>query len=333
MFNGGLMKIEKIRFLFLTVVIGLTAPNSPGQQVIETSTGKVEFIGLEKWTPKIIQEKLGYSSPDQLHYCVVELKKIGFPESSVVVYRQQDGKKYTVITVVEPESAGQVRYRLKPSGSLSIPDEWKELVQLVEEKKHINGLLDYGSTLGQRSKINDPENSVEPLWKLLKQRRSIKDYRIALKRLADDGDYRNRVVAAMILTNFATRDAAWRALMEGVRDPDFWVSADSTQALITLTKYVPRRVNWSPVASGISYILSGTNLYALPHVLETLSKTNVSRKLAKPLFGGGGRMVVAYLKASHERERSLAHQLLVQLSGRDLGFDNSRWASWISSLN
>ncbi len=176
---SGLMKIQKsIQLLLLIVAIGLFFSEAVGQ-VVETSSGKVEFIGLKKWTPKAIQEKLGYSSSDQLHYCAAELKKIGFPESSVMAYRE-DGKRYTVITVVEPQRVGQIQYRPKPLSSLRTPDEWRDLIQLVEEKKHLNGLLNYGSTLKQGVSTINPEIPAEPWCKLLQQRRSNKDYLVCI---------------------------------------------------------------------------------------------------------------------------------------------------------
>ena len=55
-------------------------------QVVETSNGKVEFIGLEKWTPATIQEKLGYASPDKFHFCAADLKeRLKFADASVTV--------------------------------------------------------------------------------------------------------------------------------------------------------------------------------------------------------------------------------------------------------
>ena len=70
----------KIRLLLsLLIIIGFS---SVGQsQVVETSKGKVEFIGLEQWTPQMIQAKLGYSSTEALHLCAADLRKIlGFPD-------------------------------------------------------------------------------------------------------------------------------------------------------------------------------------------------------------------------------------------------------------
>jgi hypothetical protein len=68
-------------------------------QVVQTSEVTVEFIGLEKWTPKMIQEKLGYDSPDQLQFCALVLKEqLKFPD--VYVFRFSGEGNYTVIRVI-----------------------------------------------------------------------------------------------------------------------------------------------------------------------------------------------------------------------------------------
>jgi hypothetical protein len=38
------------------------------------------------------------------------------------------------------------------------------------------------------------------------------------------------------------------------------------------------------------------------------------------------------LRAKHQKEKDLAHELLVKLSKQDFGFDERRWAGWINSL-
>jgi hypothetical protein len=303
-------------------------------QVVVTSNGKVEFIGLEKWSPRMIQEKLGYDSTDNFHFCAADLKaKLKFPDASVVADRE-DGKKYTIITVVEPDRAQAIRYKPAPTGSVPVPDQWRDLTQLIAQKRVLNGLLDYGSTLKNAIDIDKPLISGEETawWKLLHQRNSREDFHLAIKVLAKDKDFQNRAAAAIILTNFADEDAAWVTLMEGVRDENDFVNTACMQALITLTRYVPRQVNWLFAASAIHHILNGTNLSALPHVIETLLKTKISPKLAKTLLkNNGGRMLLAYLRAKHEREKSLSCRLLAQLSGKDFGTDERRWVAWITS--
>lgn len=317
--------------LLLLIVVGC---GSVGRsQVVETSKGEVEFIGLEQWTPAMIQAKLGYSSTDALHYCAAELKKrLGFPDSVVAVY-PEDGKLYTVITVVEPQEAGRVQYRPEPSTAIPTPDGWRNLLAIVEQKKFINSVLDYGQSLKGAARVERPpvQDSDKAWWHLLQQRRSEKDYQQALRRLTQDGDYRNRVIAAMILMNFADHNEAWLALMDCVRDQNPFVNLTCYQGLITLTTYVPRKVDWAKAVPSIHHILSGTNLFAFKFVLNTLTKTQMSGKLTPLLLRtDGATLVIAYLNAHHQDEKEAARQFLMQLSGRDFGYDSERWKAWIN---
>lgn len=323
------------RRLLLLLLITIWFSSAGQSQVVETSRGKVEFIGLEQWTPQMIQTRLGHSSTDALHFCAADLrKKLGFADSVVDVSLDGD-KLYTIIAVVEPQHADQVQYRNEPTRALPAPSEWRDLLPLVEQNRVLNNLLDYGRTLKGASKVEKPYLQDSDLdktwWPLLGQRRSERDYRQALKTLADDGDYKHRMVAAMILTNFAERDGAWLALMNGVRDKNPLVNSACYQALITLTTYVPRKVNWAKAAPGIRHILSGTNLFAFKHVLTTLTKTKVSAKLAPTLLGQGrAKLLLAYLRAKHKAEKEAARQLLIQLSGKDFGYDDEKWGAWIA---
>lgn len=304
-------------------------------QVVETSKGKVEFIGLEKWTPELIREKLEYKSPDNFHFCAADLKaKLNFADVSVTLDRENN-RAYTIITVVEPEYARFVVFKPRPTGSVQIPESWQSLAQLIQERGILNEILDYGSTL---KKSNKTEKALlveadRAWWKLLQERRNKFDFQTALKVLSEDKEWKNRSAAALILTNFPEKDAAWQALLSGIRDKDARVNSASFQSLITLTKYVPRRVNWSPAAESIRHILNGTNLFALEHTIKALLKTNVSRKIGKDLLkNGGGRMLLAYLRANNEERKSLSHELLVRLSGKDLGYDKAKWSKWMETI-
>ena len=325
------MKIAMLSFLL--IVIAFNSAVYP--QVVETSKGKVEFIGLEQWTPRMVQEKLGYNSTDNLHFCAADLKKkLGFHDA-VVDISAEDGKLYTIIAVVEPQYTNRVQYRPEPLTSMPTPVEWRDLLPIAEQKKFLNNVLRYGESLKGALTVEKPELPDSDLdktwWSLLQQRRSEKDYRQALKRLNEDADYRNRMIAAMILTNFAGQDAAWSALMDGVRDKNPFVSTVCYQALITLTTYVPRKVNWTKAAPGIHHILNGTNLFAFKHVLISLTKTKVSPKLAPVLLrNDGAKLLFGYLNARHKNERDLARQFLIQLSGKDFGYDVEKWKAWIS---
>lgn len=194
----GLRDMKILVLLLLLITIGVNAVGH--SQVIETSKGKVEFIGLEQWSPKMIQEGLGYNSTDGLHFCAADLKtKLGFADAAVEVFLE-DGKVYTVITVVEPQYAERVRYRPEPSTSMPTPNEWRDLLPIAEQKKFINNLLGYGQSLKGALKVERPylEDGDKSWWPLLQQRRTESDYQQALRRLNDDADYRNRIIAAAV---------------------------------------------------------------------------------------------------------------------------------------
>jgi hypothetical protein len=86
-------------------------------------------------------------SPDKLHYCAIDLKKLGFPEASVVGYSDH-GHRNTIVTVVEPERAAEIRYKPQPSAHISPPTEWNDLSKIAEGPDFLGGgILDYGRGL------------------------------------------------------------------------------------------------------------------------------------------------------------------------------------------
>jgi hypothetical protein len=327
-----MLKMNHLTLILLSIIIGCLQTQA---QIVETSKGKVEFIGLEKWTTEMLQEKLGYKSTDNFHFCAADLKsKLGFADASVTL-DSENGKMYTIITVVEPSRVQQVQYKPKPTGSVAIPDSWSSLTRLVETRGILNEILDYGSTFKNSIKTEKPllAGADTGWWKLLQERRTKEDFQTALRVLTEDKEFKNRSTAALILTNFHDKDAAWLALKEGVRDKDGRVNSAALQGLITLTKYVPRKIDWSPATPSIRHILNGTNLFALPHVIKTLQKTKASRKLAKNLFKkDGGRMLLVYLKARNEERKSLSQNLLMQMSGKNFGSDTERWEHWLEAF-
>lgn len=316
------MKIKLIIFVFVCMWF-LSISNKA--QVVQTSEGSIEFIGLEKWTPKMIQEKLGYDSADQLRYCAKDLKeKLKFPDVYVVSY-SSDG--YTVVSVVEPEREGDVKKKPQPTKEIKTTGDWVKLVQAVENDKN--------SAFGLLTNVSSQNvETPRPWWEILRPRKEIKEQKLALKTLRRDKNSQKRVAAAAILMNFPEENSTWYALMEGLRDADKRVNSACIFALKVLTQYHRRPINWSPSRKGIRAFLNGTNLHILSDSLKILIQTEVSPKLAKSLLGkGGGKMVLAYLKAQHDVERKLAHRFLVKISKKDFGEDLSGWNSWLNGFN
>jgi hypothetical protein len=323
-----------LRVLFLVVFVWAGCP-AASSQVVETPNGRLEFVGLEKWDIATIEQRLGYDSLENLscNFRHDLTGKLGFADAHCASYAE-GGRPYKVITVLEPESSARIRYLPEPKKHLDIPQAWTELFKVVTEQEFLNTILDYGSTLENAITKETLMPAEDEKWfVLLQERRSEADFNFALDRLSQDGDYQHRVVAALVLTNFGQRDSAWRALVGGLRDANELVRVVCAEALLSLANYTPRKVDWSSSTADLNLLLSGTNLFAYAWVIQILIETEVSPKLARPLLKDeAGELLLAYLNASHNHEREIAHDLLAQLSGRDFGFDGRRWRAWVATV-
>jgi hypothetical protein len=323
-----------LRVLILVVFVWACCPDA-WPQVIETPNGRLEFVGLEKWDVAAIEQKLGYNALENpsCNFRHELTGKLGFADAHCASYAEE-GRPYKVITVLEPESSARIKYLPEPMKRLDTPQAWTELLHVVTEQEFLNTILDYGSTFESAITKETLMPAEDEKWFVfLQERRSDADFDLALDRLSQDGDYKHRVVAAMVLTNFGQRDSAWRALVGGLRDANEVVRVVCAEALLSLAHYTPRRVDWSASTSDLNLLLSGTNLFAYAWVIEILVETEVSPRLARPLLKGEAcELLLAYLSASHNHEREIAHELLAQLSGRDFGFDGRRWRAWVAAV-
>jgi len=329
------MKRGTLRTLLLVPFIWLCCQSTALSQIVETPKGRLEFVGLRNWDVATIEQRLQYDSREKLFSNVLHdlTRKLGFACAHCAVYRQ-DGRPYKVITVLEPEEAERVRYFPEPVIQLTTPAAWSVLLKVAEERKFLNAMLDYGSTLTSAITKETLMSETDERWfVLLQERRTEEDFDLALDHLSRDGDDKNRVIAAMVLANFGERDSAWRALVSGLRDADEGVRTACAQTLLSLVNYTPRKIDWSDSTVDLNLLLSGTNLIAYQWVIEILLKTEVSPKLAGPLLKGDAReLLLAYLRASHDHEREIAHDLLARLGERDFGYDGKRWGAWLAGV-
>jgi len=326
----GLKHIGWIAFVAIAIA---AASVGAAAQVVETSKGSIEFLGLERWTPQMIQERLGYSSPDQLHYCAADLKKIGFPDA--VVFAEPGFK---TIVVIEPQRAGDIALRPKPAGQVVIPTAWLALRSVVTEQPpaFLSGpVLGYASLLSGADLFKRPTDELAPgWWTVLRSLTADTDYQVAQKAVVEAADPADRVMGTLVLMNFPDRDGTWQSLVGALRDPEFHVNATAAQALNSLRTYLPtRRIDWKPAQADIAAILRGTDVFAFPMLLQSLAATGVDPALASSLLGhGNARLVFAYLSSTHAAAREIAHRFLVQLRGTDLGTAVRPWDEWVQSL-
>ena len=339
------MKLSSF-LVFFTGLYCIFCPMDVPAQVVETAKGKVEFIGLESWTPQKLLDALAVIAPDKpFAACAADLKhKLGFADAAVIVFLadKDDKEGYTLITVVESQHANRVRYKPVPADTLEDMRDWGEGIEIFEKHPHEfqYGLIHYGYHLKNLSESayanlkawGADSVQVERFWNFLRKHRTELDRELAIWTLMNDGNYKNRIIGSVILANFSESDLTWWLLMDGLRDTSGRVRTTASQVLQTLSKHIPKDVNWIPIAVPIRYILDGTNPFVFQYVVEVLLETNVSKNICEPLLKGAGHLLLAYLKTQKEEIKGIVHQLLVKLSGRDYGYNYSQWENWINGL-
>jgi hypothetical protein len=328
--------------IVVTVLLLLGANTAGAQTLVETPTATVELIGLRTWTLPMLEDSLhAVDSTISLssHACAAILRsKLGFPDAAVQVYPAVltgAERDRIVITLLEPADSQLVRYRSPSADTMASRPAWQGPIDLFE---NASGEFQTAIQTSVFSRHLSPEDSAamtptaQQLREFVAQHRTTDDFATAVTTLTEDGNYRNRVVAVLILAGFAAEDSAWWMLTEALRDPDGRVSATAQQILGWLTQHEARPVTWAPATSTLRDLLNGTDLFAHNLVMEMLARTDVAPTLAPELLVDGGALVLAKVRARDAASRGVATAFLLQLSGRDFGDDAAAWQEWVSSL-
>lgn len=325
-------------------IASLLAAGTAPAQVLPNGKGQVEFAGLEQWTPERIRQQLTKGQDvDTVHYCAANLiQDVGMIDAAVLVYPGEGDGTYYFVTVIEPDHAERVRYLPAIEGAPRAIEAWSGLAEALRGRSigAQMGLVHYARFLrdGEERALQrlstteaDREQTVR-VWQELQRLDDPSDHERALWALAHDPDTADRECAAAILMNFADHDITWWALTDGMRDAEPAVRSTCGQAVLSMVHADPEPVDWEPAARSLRFLLGGTNLFALSHVLDMLTATSVSPDLAGPLLGDNGSLVLAYLGASLPRVRAQAHEFLKTIGGTDRGTEVAAWQSWLDGL-
>jgi len=330
--------MRKIIYLFFSLFFAFFSLLNA--QIVETPFGKAEILGLKNWSLQKVLDLLAVKAPGKsIDKCAADLKQIGFPDASVIRYFDKDGKFYSVVTLVEPEFAKFVKYRNIPSDTLKDVPDWTQGIGIFKNNpmEFQIGLAKY--KLNQISKdtadfLKDlDEKKIKDFWQFISEHNHERDKELAIWILNNDGNYLNRVIASSILINFPESDLVWWILADALRDSDARVSSTAGLVLEYFSKNNPRNVNWEPAINTLFYLINGTNLFAFNTVLKVLSSTKVSEYLVPKMFSQtNGYLILSYLKANHEIEKNLAHDFLVNITGKDFGYNIAKWENYLVNL-
>jgi hypothetical protein len=319
------------------------------QVAYNAPTGRVEVLGLRRWTLAMLQDSIRRYVPGQeLHdaACMVTLRdSLHFAEASVEWFEMappgQLVTKFLTIKVIEPEQANRVQWdaRRRSEFSSLVPNYAPFVLAITDS----TGTVARGRVLFWLQDASDAWREQElthapaarradaaRLDTFLAERRNDSDRRRAMTVLVRDGLWVNRMMAAVVLANFADRDSTWWALARALRDPH---EAVREAAATTLGRLPSRTVDWHPVASDLRLLLGGTNLPAMMSVFQLLTRTGVSPDLAPTLLHDNADWVLDHLGSETPMASDAAHALLVKLhSGQDLGITRAAWMAWTKTL-
>jgi hypothetical protein len=333
-----------MKALFAVAAIWMTAASASAQHVLTLPGKTVEVVGLKRWTIAMIEDSMAKYAPGESltsHACAAVLRyKLGFADASATTYMgfpPGDTIQRIVVALIEPQDSGRVRHRVMPMDTTKPYKPWAIAVGIVDSAPGV-------AMEAMRAYVRpSPERAQVPEWmrgdstrfrryqRFLASRRTTGDYRTALRILAQDPNYQNRVVAVSILANFVTRDSALYALIDALMESDGMAKDAAATLLEAFGNYAPRSVDWKPKAASLHAMLNG-NVSTLPVLMSLLVQTGADSTLAKPLLANGGESVLAFVGAEHPGPRGTARRLLVALAGRDLGPEPTAWSAWIRGL-
>lgn len=332
------------------VLVQLGAPGAAAAQVAyDSPKGRVEVLGLRRWTLAMLQDSIRRYVPGQeLHdaACMVTLRdSLHFVEASVERFEMappgQPQRSFLAIKVIEPAQAASVQWDMRPLNEFSslLPDYAPLILTLTDStgavwRGRLIYWLQFSDTAGRQRAVARASESAradeQRAFSFLAARRTEADRVRAARILINDGFWVNRMMAVAVLSSFAAHDSTWFLLVRALRDPHEAVR----EAADAVVRALPARpIDWRGSATDLRLLLGGTDLPAMPTVFDLLARTDVSPALASRLLRNNAGWVLDHLGSEAPMASATAHRLLVRLNGgHDLGPSRSAWEAWTRKL-
>ena len=343
--SRGTVRAAFVAFGVLTAI----SNRSHAQVAYDSPSGRVEVLGLRRWTLKMLQDSVRHYVPGQeLHEaaCMVTLRdSLGFADASVARFEWtppgQPLRSFLTIKVVEPAQASQVQWDVRARSEFTslLPDYAPLILPVTDARGDVlSGRIDNWlqfSDSGRRelALANAPSGARADADRVVEFRRSQRSEpsrQRAMRVLASDGFWVNRMAAVVVLSNFAQHNSTWRALVRALRDPNEGVREAARTVIGT---FPPRPVDWRASSKDLRLLVGGTNLPAMGDLFSVLASTSISHDMAASILRDNGDWVLDHLASETPMASQAAHQLLVRLNaGRDLGRSREAWSIWIRSL-
>ena len=333
--------------VWLTVLLPVAAR---AQVRYDVPAGRVEVLGLKRWTLRMLQDSIRkYVPGTELHdgACMAVLRdKLHFTDAYVSRAQgfTQSAPDFTFysIRLVEPRRFAPSPFDARDRNAFtSLRPEYANVILPITDSTGgvhsarlqfwLNFRGDSARRLAQTLVREEDRGDGKRLYDFLDVHSAEADRRAALHILETDGFWVNRMIATAVLQSFGDSATTWIAVAKALRDPHEHVR---TTAAVVLEALSEREVDWSPAVADLRLLLGGANISAIDETIRALARTKVQPSLAPRLLRGNATWVLSLLSSEAPvRSSDAAHSLLVQLNrGVDLGRNPRVWSRWAASL-
>jgi len=320
------------------LVLNVLTPKTASAQTVSRAYGDtiVEVIGLSEWSFDQLESAAQDFSPGLSlaeSSCAVVLRdSVGFADAASVGIHGLPGSGvsiWVVLTVVEPADSGFIRYRGTPDSDTGVRRKYTDILEILSEDRTAIGYLQHGEVLVQAadSVFGRPvPASVASLRSAVRELSAEQDYIDAAESILSDGNRDNRLVAALVMTNFAEMDSAWHVLAEAVRTAPDLAASVAQMVMSSLAESGEYQVDWGPARDALQAILGGTNLFAYTPILDVLVQTGIDPELARDLAATNPDLLLGYAAARNPFTPAPAQRFLQHTTGEDHGADVEAWS-------
>ncbi|HEX6371852.1 MAG TPA: hypothetical protein VF006_23215 [Longimicrobium sp.] len=325
----------RLRPLLAAIPFALLLASQAAAQRPARTTTVVEILGLRTWTREMVEDSVARFQPGVSlsdHACAVILRdSVGFANAASTGFSRGGDTVWQVLTVVEPGRRAQVRFRPHTARRPKVR-EWADVFAILDRHGEALGALQFPQVLlGEAdSAFGQPlTDAADDLRRAVRRHRSARDWELARTAILSDSSNHNRIVAALVLSNFHDRDSTYHLLAEGLRGPDAGASI-AGMVLSALARGAPRRVDWHPARDALSALFGGTNLFAYTNVMDALVATQIDPALGRELARVDADLLLDHLGATNPFSPPPMRRYLVHVRGEDLGPDPAPWREWLA---
>lgn len=318
------------------------------QNIIETETATIEFIGLEKWTIEMVSDTMKkYANGAELNqiYCNSVLDEIGFP-SATAISDFKDGKMLVTVSLVEHQYANLIQFTDTPTDTLPLNEDWiwineyfykypiKFQLALATYGNFLNNdfntIMSYMNEYSEKLKIYGivvDTTHFKELWQGLEKYNKKSDFEKAKYIILNDANFENRLPAICILANFIHNPESYDLLFHLFRSKDEFNSSYANKVFQTMLNSPVLNLNLFNHKEHLTPLLNGTNIEHFLNIMEfIINDINRTQMETSYIIKHSNRLLLHFLRSNYFKNKTV--NILQKLYGGKIK-TQKEWLSYL----